>query len=117
MRRVEKPWGYELIWAHTDRYVGKVLFIAAGHKLSRQYHKVKDETLFVTKGTMILEVGPEETVELKTMSEGDVFHVKPGTIHRMVAQTDVEVMEVSTPELDDVVRLSDVYGREGTSTP
>ncbi|NUP05822.1 MAG: cupin domain-containing protein [Polyangiaceae bacterium] len=115
MRRVDKPWGHEIIWAHTDRYVGKVLSITAGHKLSRQYHKVKDETLFVTKGTMTLEVGPADSIERRTMNVGDVFHVTPGTIHRMIAETDVEVMEVSTPELDDVVRLEDVYGREGTS--
>ncbi len=111
MRRVDKPWGHELIWAHTDRYVGKVLSIRAGHKLSRQYHERKEETLFVTKGTMLLEVGPASAIERKVMSPGDVFHVAPGTIHRMIAETDVEVMEVSTPELDDVVRLEDAYGR------
>lgn len=115
MRRVDKPWGHELIWAHTERYVGKVLFITAGHKLSRQYHQVKDETLFVTKGTMVLEIGPADAIERRVMNAGDVFHVTPGTIHRMVAETDVEVTEVSTPELDDVVRLEDVYGRESTS--
>lgn len=112
MRKVDKPWGHELIWAHTDRYVGKVLFIRAGHKLSRQYHVMKDETLFVTKGTMILEVGPAEQLETRTMEVGDTFHVTPKTIHRMIAKTDVEVMEVSTPELEDVVRLEDAYGRE-----
>lgn len=111
MRKVDKPWGHELIWAHTDRYVGKVLFIRAGHKLSRQYHVMKDETLFVTRGTMILEVGPADQVETRTMEVGDTFHVAPKTIHRMIAQTDVEVMEVSTPELEDVVRLEDSYGR------
>lgn len=111
MRKVDKPWGHELIWAHTDRYVGKVLFIRAGHKLSRQYHVMKDETLFVTKGTMILELGPAGQIETRTMEVGDTFHVTPKTIHRMIAQTDVEVMEVSTPELDDVVRLEDSYGR------
>jgi mannose-6-phosphate isomerase len=111
MRKVDKPWGHELIWAHTDRYVGKVLAISAGHKLSRQYHKVKDETLFVTKGTMLLEIGQGDALELRTMNPGDVFHVTPGTVHRMIAETDVEVMEVSTPELDDVVRLEDSYGR------
>lgn len=111
MRKVDKPWGHELIWAHTERYVGKVLAIRAGHKLSRQYHKVKDETLFVTKGTMLLEIGQADAIELKTMKPGDVFHVTPGTVHRMIAETDVEVMEVSTPELDDVVRLEDSYGR------
>ncbi len=117
MRRVEKPWGHELIWAHTDRYVAKVLFIKQGQKLSRQYHKVKDETLFVETGEMELQVGPADSFESRIMKAGDVFHVKPGTIHRMVANEDVRVFEVSTPELDDVVRLEDAYGREGTSAP
>lgn len=115
MRRVDKPWGHEIIWAETERYVGKVLHITAGHRLSRQYHRVKDETLLVSKGTMTLELGEAANAELLRMGPGDVYHVKPGTIHRMVAVTDVEVVEVSTPELDDVVRLEDVYGREGTS--
>jgi mannose-6-phosphate isomerase len=115
MRRVDKPWGFEIIWAETSRYVGKVLHIHAGHRLSRQYHKVKDETLLVQSGEMDLELGPADQVEIRRMKKGDVFHVVPGTIHRMTAVTDVEVVEVSTPELDDVVRLEDVYGREGTS--
>jgi mannose-6-phosphate isomerase len=115
MRRVEKPWGYEIIWAQTDRYVGKVLFISKGHKLSRQYHKVKDETLMVETGAMDLEIGEPAQLETRRMNPGDVFHVKPGTIHRMIAVEDVRVFEVSTPELDDVVRLEDSYGREGTS--
>ncbi len=115
MRRVDKPWGHELIWAHTERYVGKILHIRAGERLSRQYHQVKDETLFVQTGTMILELGPDDAREERRMGPGDVFHVTPGTIHRMIAETDVDVFEVSTPELDDVVRLSDAYGREGTS--
>jgi mannose-6-phosphate isomerase len=115
MRRVEKPWGYEIIWAQTDRYVGKVLFISKGHKLSRQYHKVKDETLMVETGAMDLEIGEAARAETRRMNPGDVFHVTPGTIHRMIAVEDVRVFEVSTPELDDVVRLEDSYGREGTS--
>ena len=117
MRRVEKPWGHELIWAHTDRYVAKVLFIEKGHKLSRQYHKVKDETLFVESGAMDLEVGEADQQRTVRMVSGDVFHVTPGTVHRMAAVEDVRVFEVSTPELDDVVRLEDDYGREGTSGP
>lgn len=117
MRRVEKPWGHEVIWAETDRYVGKVLHIKAGERLSRQYHRVKDETLLLQSGEMVLEVGPEGAVEERKMQTGDVFRVVPGTIHRMVAITDVDVVEVSTPELDDVVRLEDVYGRQGTSAP
>ncbi|AKT39942.1 cupin domain-containing protein [Chondromyces crocatus] len=117
MRRVDKPWGHELIWAETDRYVGKALHIRAGQCLSRQYHRVKDETLLIQNGQMDLEIGPVDNLERRRMVPGDVFHVTPGTIHRMVAVTDVEVIEVSTPELDDVVRLEDAYGREGTSSP
>jgi mannose-6-phosphate isomerase-like protein (cupin superfamily) len=115
MRRVEKPWGHELVWAETDRYVGKVLHIKAGHKLSRQYHVKKDETFFVQMGEMDLEVGPQGTSRVVRMRAGDAFHCPPATIHRMVAVSDVDVLEVSTPELDDVVRLEDAYGREGTS--
>lgn len=117
MRRVDKPWGHELIWAETPRYVGKLLHILAGHRLSRQYHRVKDETLLIQSGEMELEIGPAESIEKRRMIAGDVFHVRPGTIHRMVAVTDVDVIEVSTPELDDVVRIEDIYGREGTSAP
>ena len=117
MRRVEKPWGHELIWAETARYVGKVLHIKAGERLSRQYHRVKDESLLLLCGEMVLEIGPDGSVDERRMRAGDVFHVVPGTIHRMVAVTDVDVVEVSTPELDDVVRLEDVYGRTGTSAP
>ena len=117
MRRVDKPWGHELVWAETARYVGKILHIRAGQRLSRQYHRVKDETLFVQAGEMDLEIGAAAEVEVRRMKAGDVFHVVPGTIHRMVGVTDVDVLEVSTPELDDVVRLEDVYGREGTNAP
>ncbi len=117
MRRVEKPWGHELVWAETDRYVAKVLHINAGHKLSRQFHRVKDETLYVESGEMDLEIGKGDEVSTLRMKSGDVYRVKPGTIHRMSAATDVRVFEVSTPELDDVVRLEDNYGRQGTSEP
>jgi quercetin dioxygenase-like cupin family protein len=117
MRRVEKPWGYELVWAETPRYVGKILHISAGHRLSRQYHRVKDETFLVQVGEMDLEIG--EGAERRTirMRPRDAFHCAPGTIHRMIAVTDVDVVEVSTPELDDVVRLEDAYGRQGRSEP
>ena len=115
MRRVDKPWGHEVIWAETARYVGKILHVRAGQRLSRQYHRVKEETLMVQSGEMDLEIGPAEAVQTRRMKAGDVFHVLPGTVHRMVGVTDVAVLEVSTPELDDVVRLEDVYGREGTS--
>ncbi|MCC6528293.1 MAG: cupin domain-containing protein [Polyangiaceae bacterium] len=117
MRRVDKPWGHELIWAHTPRYVGKLLFIRAGERLSRQYHRVKDETLFVQAGEMDLELGAPEACERSRMRAGDAVHLAPGTVHRMIAVTDTTVFEVSTPELDDVVRLDDAYGRTGTSAP
>lgn len=115
MRKVEKPWGHELIWAETPKYVGKILVIKPGQKLSRQYHKVKEETLYVTRGEMLLEIGMPDALESRTMRAGDVFHVLPGTVHRMIGVQETEVFEVSTPELDDVVRLDDAYGREGTS--
>jgi mannose-6-phosphate isomerase-like protein (cupin superfamily) len=117
MRRVDKPWGYELIWAHTERYVGKLLHIDRGHKLSRQYHRTKDETFFVQHGEMQLEVGEGPAPRVLRLGAGESFHCPPGTVHRMVAVSDVDVIEVSTPELDDVVRLEDAYGREGTSEP
>jgi mannose-6-phosphate isomerase len=117
MRRVEKPWGYELVWAETARYVGKILHIRAGQRLSRQYHVKKDETFLVESGEMDLEVGNGADLRVVRMRTRDTFHCAPGTIHRMVAVTDVDVLEVSTPELDDVVRLEDAYGRQGTNDP
>jgi mannose-6-phosphate isomerase-like protein (cupin superfamily) len=115
MRRVDKPWGHELIWAETERYVGKILHIQAGQKLSRQYHNVKDETFLVQSGEMDLQIGEGPEMKTLRMKPNDAFHCPPKTIHRMVAVTDVDVIEVSTPELSDVVRLEDAYGREGTS--
>jgi quercetin dioxygenase-like cupin family protein len=112
MRRVDKPWGYELIWAETKDYVGKVLHINQGHKLSRQYHNIKEETFLVQSGEMDLEIGPDDQRTVLHMKAGDSFHCPPNTIHRMVAATDVDVVEVSTPHLDDVVRLDDDYGRQ-----
>lgn len=111
MRRVDKPWGYELIWAETANYVGKVLHINKGHKLSRQYHNIKEETFLIQTGEMVLEIGAADQLQLFHMTPGVSFHCPPGTIHRMVAITDVDVVEVSTPHLDDVVRLEDDYGR------
>lgn len=115
MRRVEKPWGYELIWAEAERYVGKILHINAGQKLSRQYHNKKEETFLVQKGEMNLEIGKDADIQVINMKEMATYHCLPKTIHRMVAVTDVDVLEVSTNDLDDVVRLEDAYGREGTS--
>jgi mannose-6-phosphate isomerase len=117
MRRVVKPWGYEIIWAETDRYVGKILHITAGQKLSRQYHLKKDETFLVEAGEMDLEIGQGAETRVLRMKARDSYHCTPRTVHRMVAVTDVDVIEVSTPELDDVVRLEDAYGREGTNEP
>jgi mannose-6-phosphate isomerase len=112
-RRVEKPWGHELIWAETDHYVGKILHIKAGHALSLQYHNVKDETIHVLRGTLRFLAGPSaERVEEVDLKEGDSFRVTPGTVHRMIAVTDTDLLEASTAHLDDVVRLEDRYGRE-----
>jgi mannose-6-phosphate isomerase len=110
--RVGKPWGYELRWAITDRYVGKILHINSGEALSLQYHNVKDETILLSSGLMRLEL-EDEAGELRSnvMQIGDVVHIAPGRRHRMVALEDSDVFEVSTPELDDVVRLEDRYGR------
>jgi mannose-6-phosphate isomerase len=116
MKRVEKPWGYELIWAVTDRYVGKVLHIKAGEQLSLQYHRQKDETVMVWAGRMTFEhYFDGEAPQFMDMRPGDAFHVRPGLRHRMIAVEDTDVFEVSTTELDDVVRLQDAYGRQGTS--
>lgn len=117
-RRVEKPWGWELVWAETDAYVGKLLFVRAGHALSLQYHEVKDESWLVREGRAHLELG-EVGGELVTVEirAGDAFRYRPGTVHRVTAIEDTLVLEVSTPHLDDVVRLEDRYGREGTSAP
>ncbi|HJQ12970.1 MAG TPA: cupin domain-containing protein [Gemmatimonadaceae bacterium] len=119
IRHVPKPWGHETIWATTERYVGKILHINAGHELSVQYHNRKDETVFLLAGEIIYRVGKDggEVLEDVRLKRGESFRITPGTIHQMVAVTDCDVLEVSTPELDDVVRLSDKYGREGTSTP
>ncbi len=119
VRRVDKPWGYEIIWAHTERYVGKILHITAGHALSVQYHNVKDETVYLLSGEMRYWVQLEGDDQLRDqkLEAGDAFRITPGTIHYMEAVTDCDVLEASTPELDDVVRLKDRYGREGTSNP
>ena len=111
-RKVEKPWGHELIWAETDDYCGKVLFVRAGHALSLQYHEVKDESWLVHDGRAELQLGDaggERTVQ--EIGPGDCFRFRPGTVHRVRAIEDTTILEVSTPELDDVVRLSDEYGR------
>ena len=112
--RVDKPWGYELHWAKTERYVGKVLHIEAGHALSLQYHNRKDETIYVQRGRMMFEIQQDGELKKHEVKTGERFHVTPGTVHRMTAIEDCDVVEVSTPELDDVVRLEDRYGRSDT---
>lgn len=112
MRRVEKPWGHEEIWAETDAYVGKVLVIRAGHRLSLQHHVVKEETIRMGAGSMLLELEDATGALVShSLGPGDVRHISPGRRHRMTALTDCEVLEVSTPQLGDVVRHSDDYGR------
>jgi mannose-6-phosphate isomerase-like protein (cupin superfamily) len=119
-KRVDKPWGFEVWWAWTERYVGKLLHVRRGESLSLQYHEVKDETIYLHAGRLLLEVrpfaqdGPLERIE---MSPGQAFHITPGTVHRMTGLEDCDILEVSTPELHDVVRLEDRYGRAGTSQP
>ena len=116
-QRVPKPWGYELIFAKTGRYVGKILHINRGESLSLQYHEMKEETLFVVAGELKLTVEHDGDRRDLTLSTGQAFHIPPKMIHRMEAIEDTDVAEVSTPELDDVVRLEDRYGRAGTSAP
>lgn len=115
--KVEKPWGYELVWARTDRYAGKILHINAGHVLSCQYHNVKDETLHVLSGQLLLRLGgrgntggPTTLVE-RHFRAGESVHIPPGLVHQIEAVVDSDVLEASTAELDDLVRLSDRYGR------
>jgi len=119
VRRVDKPWGYELIWALTDVYCGKVLFVRAGHSLSLQFHREKDESWLVQSGRAKLELGDagQSALAEEIVGAGYAFHYRPGTVHRVTAIEDTTILEVSTPHLDDVVRLEDAYGREGTSAP
>jgi quercetin dioxygenase-like cupin family protein len=109
--RVDKPWGHELHWAKTERYVGKILHVTAGHALSLQYHNVKDETIYLHAGRMLFEIERDGELTTREMRPGDSVHVSPKTVHRMTAIEDCDILEVSTPELDDVVRIEDRYGR------
>ena len=117
---IKKPWGFEIIWAKTDKYVGKLLHIDAGEQLSRQYHETKDETIFIIAGTLNLEIGQGKSVKKLKLETGESYHIKPGVIHRFCGMPipegepgprAVRLMEVSTTELDDVVRVEDDYGR------
>ena len=115
--KVDKPWGYEVIWAVTDQYAGKLLFVRAGESLSLQFHNVKDESWYVLEGRAELELGApgERMLNKEVVGPGAAFRFAPGTVHRLKAVEDTTILEVSTPQLDDVVRLEDRYGREGTS--
>jgi mannose-6-phosphate isomerase len=117
-RRVEKPWGWELVWAEAEGYLGKLLFVRAGESLSLQYHEVKDESWLVQEGRAWLELGDVGgALEALEIAPGDAFRFRPRTVHRVTALEDTLVIEVSTSHSLDVVRLEDKYGREGTSTP
>ena len=110
--RVNKPWGFELHWAKTDRYVGKLIHVNAGHALSLQYHNVKDETIYLHSGRLLFEIHVDGALTPREMLPGESVHITPKTVHRMTAIEDSDIFEVSTPELHDVVRIEDRYGRE-----
>jgi mannose-6-phosphate isomerase len=113
--KVDKPWGYELRWGITDRYAGKVLHVKKGEALSLQFHERKDEYQYVVKGAIDIELGgPDGALTTHRLKAGDTLHISPGTRHRLTAVEDTDIFEVSTPEMDDVVRLEDRYGRAGT---
>jgi mannose-6-phosphate isomerase-like protein (cupin superfamily) len=117
-RKVEKPWGWELVWAEAEDYVGKLLFVRAGESLSLQYHELKDESWLVQEGRARLELGDVGgELEVFEIAPGDAYRFRPRTVHRVTAIEDLLVIEVSTADLTDVVRLADEYGREGTSAP
>jgi mannose-6-phosphate isomerase len=117
--KVEKPWGHELIWAKAEGYAGKLLFVRAGHALSLQFHREKDESWYVLEGRAELQLGEAGQAVLSTevVGPGVAFRFRPGTVHRIRAVEDTTILEVSTPQLDDIVRLEDEYGREGTAQP
>ena len=115
--RVEKPWGWELLWANSEHYVGKLLFVRAGHALSKQFHNVKDESWYFHEGRAEVELNAagEAVEKSEVVGPGAAFRLKPGTVHKLTAIEDTLVIEVSTPHFDDIVRLEDRYGREGTT--
>jgi mannose-6-phosphate isomerase len=117
VRKVAKPWGHELIFAENERYAGKVLHLEAGQALSLQYHERKDETLMVLQGEVTLSVEVEGEMRDIRLRSGEAHRIRPGVRHRLTAEAAVDIVEVSSPELDDVVRLEDRYGREGTTKP
>ena len=110
---VWKPWGYENRWAITDKYLGKILKIMPGQRLSRQYHEKKDESIYVLEGILVLEIGQGDSIKKYVLKQGATWHIRPGTVHRFCAPSGgCTLIEVSTPEIDDVVRLEDDYQRE-----
>ncbi len=115
--RVEKPWGHELVWAVSESYAGKILSVTAGESLSLQFHRKKDESWYVLDGRLEVELGAagEKALAVEVVTPGAAFRIRPGTVHRVRALEDSRILEVSTPHLDDVVRLEDAYGREGTA--
>jgi mannose-6-phosphate isomerase len=116
--RIEKPWGHELVWALSEQYAGKLLNVRAGQRLSLQFHREKDESWYLLEGRAEVEFAApgERATTSEVVTPGSAFRIKPGTVHRIVALEDVVMLEVSTPHLDDVVRLEDEYGRQGTSS-
>jgi mannose-6-phosphate isomerase len=117
VRRVPKPWGHELVFAETERYAGKILHIEPGHRLSLQYHERKDETLYVLSGEVYLLVEEDGAMTERRLTPGETYRIRPRVKHRLRAEVPCDLVEVSTPELDDVVRLEDAYGRAGTTAP
>lgn len=114
VERVEKPWGYEIVFAHTERYSAKLLFVRGGEQLSLQFHREKDEVIYVHEGRIELEIGdPGGALDVEVVGRGKAFHLAPGVVHRWRALEDAVILEASTPELDDIVRLEDRYGRAG----
>ena len=112
VQRVEKPWGYELVFAATERYCGKIIVVREGEQLSLQFHRAKDETIYVQSGRAEFEIGdPGGPLDVEVVAPGRSFHLVPGTVHRIRALEDTVLVEVSTPEVEDVVRLEDRYGR------
>jgi mannose-6-phosphate isomerase len=118
-RKIEKPWGWELLWAQTDDYVGKILFVRAGASLSLQFHREKEESWYVQEGRAELQLGDagQAVLSSEVVGPGACFHYSPGTVHRVTALEDTTIIEVSTPQIDDIVRLEDRYGRAGTTAP
>jgi mannose-6-phosphate isomerase-like protein (cupin superfamily) len=117
LRTVKKPWGHEVIYAENERYAGKILHLSAGHALSLQYHERKDETIYVLEGELGLEVEEDGAMRTRTLSAGQAYRIRPGVRHRMRADRPCVILEASSPELDDVVRIEDAYGRAGTRDP